>query len=144
METYSFEVVIGFRVEADNKHDALKGALDTESSLNEASIQTLSGNATVVRSIAPALQHFKPFDGSIPERPAVRTRAVEFGHRNMMLDPLKFNWQVTLRWQDGREYTYTVTEPTESAAIERARITCYHKTSHLGAGLTLVSVQQEN
>ena len=70
METYSFEIVIGFRVEADNKHDALAAALDTQNSLNDGKHPAQQWRQTeVVRSIAPSLQHFNPFEGSDPRVP---------------------------------------------------------------------------
>ena len=40
-------------------------------------------------------------------------------------------WGAVLRWR-GHEYGYTVTAPTREAAIEQARVECYHKTSHMG------------
>jgi hypothetical protein len=75
METYSFEVVIGFRVEADNRHDALRAALRVEASLNDSSVREFSsgGKSHAIRTSAPVMRRFLTSRASLPERPAERT-----------------------------------------------------------------------
>jgi len=137
-QTYDFNVTIGFRVEAANEHDALRAALNAENSLNEASTRGSYGAETVMRVKAPLLSRFRLTNRKMPNEPVDRHN-VEARFREK-LDPLRFNWRVVLRWR-GHEYGYTVTAPTREAAIEQARVECYHKTSHMGT--SLVSVHQE-
>jgi hypothetical protein len=142
METYSFEVVIGFRVEADNRHDALRAALRVEASLNDSSVREFSsgGKSHAIRTSAPVMRRFLTSRASLPERPAERTVRAEMERQRNKLDPFTFDWWVILRTRDGKHYGYTVNRPTREQAIEEARLKCYHETSNIG--LSLVSVKE--
>jgi hypothetical protein len=141
METYSFEVVIGFRVEADNRHDALRAALRVEASLNDSSVREFSsgGKSHAMRSSMPVMRRFVPTTQKLPERPAERSVKEEMQRERAKLDPLTYDWWVMLRTRDGKQYRYSVNRPTRDQAIEAARLKCYHETSNLG--LSLVSVK---
>ena len=141
-ETYNFNIIVGFRVEADNEHDALRAALNAESSLNEASLRESRGaTSRVVRVKAPLLRAFKrTHKDTMPESPVERSSRDTIGRMRNILAPLSHKWAVALRWH-GKDYSYNVDAPTEEQAIEKARVDCYHETSHMGT--SLVSVRQE-
>src|SRR4051812_28570657 len=142
-ERYDFEIVIGYRVEADNKHDALQAALDAEASLNDSSLRgSYGGRISVVRSKAPTLRRFLKSKRALPAEPVERDVRDEIDRRHAKLDPLLDNWRVRFRYQDGKEYEYVVKEPTREAAIDAARLKCYHETAH--TKLTLISIEAED
>jgi hypothetical protein len=143
-ETYEFAVTINFRVAADNEHDAMRAALDAEASLNAASLRaSYGGSATVMRSKPPTMRSFKATHHPMPNEPAERTNVAEHKRRSDLLSPLTHRWYVRLRYRDGRTYGYGVEAPTREQAIEKARVKCYHETSHLGPSLSLLSVKQQ-
>jgi hypothetical protein len=141
-EVYEFEVVTRFRVVANNKHDALQGALGVEDSLNDASCQaSYGGTATVIRCKPPTVRRFLKTKRAMPKEPVRREVADQINRRRSLLGALTFQWRVGLK-KYGKDYSYVVAEPTKEQAIETARVKLYHDTSHTGASLQ--SIHQED
>lgn len=133
METYDFEVTIGFRVTADSKHDALRAALDVEASLNDSSIRASYGRTTVMRVLAPVMKRFRQTALAMPENPVQRNRADESHRYGRLLTPLLFEWTVVLSDQWGKEHVVRdVTAPTRERAIDDAKVKLYHSKSIMG------------
>lgn len=141
-ETYDFSVTIGFRVEADNEHDALQAALNTESSLNDASMRSShGGRQSVVRVKAPTFSRFRKTGKKLPEYAAVRSGYADTIRRKKLLTPLLSHWLVRVGDKRGKEYLYKVEEPTEPRAIERARLKHVHE-NHAASYPSLIAVNK--
>ena len=137
-DTYDFTVKIQFRVEADTEYDALSSAFDVEDSLTRASItESMGGHAHVVRAGSPIMFNFRHSGKKLPSGPAYSDgrRAV----RNRRLARLLSEFTVRLRDVLGRERDYSVFEPTEERAINRARLHMYHDTSALSPEVVSVT-----
>ncbi len=138
---YDFDIVIGFRCEADNEHDALQHMLDAENSLNEASLRSYGLHTMRVKP--PTYSRFRKSKYLMPDEPVDRDIETVNERYRKLLAPLKKQWTVVL--DDGlgygKSYQYLVTKPTEQQAIAEAKLRCYHKHGHLTP--TVLSVHQE-